>query len=1170
MAIFTYRAFIIGILCLFTFHTTVAIQQPGTGLPDDIPVTLRFTNVEIAEILNSIQQQTGFIFFYSNNLLNNKERRTIKVSKVPLEQALALLLDNKKFSWIIDRKHKSVRIVSREVQRLSPAIATSDSVATSTITGQVTDKSGTPLIGATLRIAGTGIGTLSDADGKFVLRQVPSNVLLQVTFTGFQRQELLITGSQQDLQIDLAPSPSELGQVEVLSTGYQQLPKERATGSFDYLDHQLLNRSVSTDILSRLEGVSSGVLFNKAANRVGFPGNGGDPAISIRGRSTLFANTAPLVILDNFPYDGDLSNINPNDIASVTVLKDAAAASIWGVRAGNGVIVLTSKMGQRNQKPVISFNTNVTVACKPDVYAIPQLTTKAYMDLEKFWFDNGKYDIPLSYMPYQQQSPVIDILDNEKKGRISHADAAQQLNALSSIDTRSDYSKYFLRKAIYQQYALNMSGGSQNDQYYLSGGFDRNLYSAVPDNYNRFTLNAKNTYKLLQERLELTSDLFFTKSLTRSHPARYSPLYPYEKVVDSKGNALPVIRDFRQASKDELSNSDYLDWNYYPFNERLNNNNKTDLSDYRINIGLQYKIIPALLSLHINYQYQQGNTDQDILMDQSSYSTRLLINEFTQIDPAGNITYPVPLGAIFTNNKANYKSNTGRAQLNYNQTFSAKHQVTAIGGFEIKDYNSSTSLTTLYGYNPDNATNIPVDYFTYFTRQFDGNPDRIPNMDRQGGTSDRFLSYYINAAYTYDYKYSFYVSARRDESNLFGVNTNQKGVPLYSAGVSWLISREKFYHLDAIPYLKIRVTDGYNGNLSKNLSAYTTARADGLNNYGVPQQVIINPSNPDLSWEKVHIINAGVDFGAKGNRLNGSVDFFSKKGENLIGNSPVAPQTGNTQFTGNTADMLTKGIDLTLNSINIKGAFTWTTNVLFSYARDKITDYKLQTGINNNYVQSNYMNPIVGRPYSAIFAYAWAGLDNMGNPQGIVDGKISEDYGAILNATNREGLVYKGPANPSFFGGIRNNFSYKGAELSFNITYKMGYYFRRGSFNATNGSYQQADYDKRWQHPGDEKITIVPSLIYPADDQRDAFYNGAEVLVEKGDQIRLQDIQAAYTLQRKNNRLPFSSIKIYGYVNNLGILWRANKLKLDPDFVGNGGYTMPTPSSYSFGATVNF
>ena len=170
MAIFTYRAFIIGILCLFTFHTTVAIQQPGTGLPDDIPVTLRFTNVEIAEILNSIQQQTGFIFFYSNNLLNNKERRTIKVSKVPLEQALALLLDNKKFSWIIDRKHKSVRIVSREVQRLSPAIATSDSVATSTITGQVTDKSGTPLIGATLRIAGTGIGTLSDADGKFVLR----------------------------------------------------------------------------------------------------------------------------------------------------------------------------------------------------------------------------------------------------------------------------------------------------------------------------------------------------------------------------------------------------------------------------------------------------------------------------------------------------------------------------------------------------------------------------------------------------------------------------------------------------------------------------------------------------------------------------------------------------------------------------------------------------------------------------------------------------------------------------------------------------------------------------------------------------------------------------------------------------------------------------------------
>lgn len=1163
------RIAMLAILCGFVCNTSFAIQRE-VSVSGKL-VTLSFINVKLGDILKSIQSQTGLSFFYSNNVLNESEPRTIKVNNVPVSQALSLLLDPQKFNWQINENAKSIRITSREIKS-AVVKATLDTVERNTVRGRVTDTKGEPLPGATIKVKGTGNGIMTDALGRFSLSDIPANSVLQISFTGFDNQEIL-ANDKENLQIRLSVNPNELKEVEVVSTGYQKLPKERATGSFAFVDNQLLNRSVSTDVLSRLDGVTSGLLFNKQMNKTGgLSSNGGDPTISIRGRSTIFGNTEPLIILDNFPYEGDPANINPNDIESVTVLKDAAAASIWGVRAGNGVIILTSKSGHHNQRPVVSFNSNITFSDKPNVYLLPQLTSSEYIDLEKFWFKNGKYDIYLQYLPYSVQSPVIDILDKEKNGLINHDQAEQQLSGLSNVDTRNDYERYFYRKALNQQYSASISGGTAANQYYLAAGFDKNLAAQVPNSYDRFTLNARNTYKLLRDKLDLSSDLLFIKSKTQANPDPYSyNAYPYEKLVDANGNALPVIRDWRQASKDALSNYSFLDWNYYPITERLNKNSKTDLTDYRINLGLNYKLIHQILSIGINYQYQQGNSDQNILRDQSSYSARLLINQFTQIDPNGGITYPVPLGGILNATTNNYKSNTGRVQLNYHQVFNKNHEITAIAGGEIKENKSFATSDVLFGYNSDNATNIPVDYFTTFTTQMDGGSSKIANQNNQFGTTDRIISYFANASYTYLQKYIISISGRRDESNLFGVEANKKGVPLYSIGASWDISRENFYKFPLLPYLRLKLTDGYNGNLSKNLSAYTTAQVQAyVNQFNAPQLVIINPPNRLLSWEKINIVNAAVDFGFKNDRVTGSIEYYIKKGENLIGNSPVAGQSGVAQFKGNTADLKTHGIDLIINSVNINRAFVWRTNFLLNYVKDKITQYKALTGAISNYVTQNYANPIVGKPYSAIFAYQWEGLDSAGNPQGKLNGKISKDYNAIVSSINLDDLKYMGTATPTVFGSLRNSFSYKSIDLSLNITYKMGYYFRRGSFISSNGGFQQADYSKRWQKPGDELRTNVPALIYPADGQRDQFYNGSEALVEKGDHIRLQDVQLGYTLTKRTNRLPFNSLRIYAYVSNLGIIWRANKLGLDPDYVGMGFYSIPLPRTYSFGITANF
>ncbi|WP_316838224.1 SusC/RagA family TonB-linked outer membrane protein [Pedobacter nutrimenti] len=1142
--------------------TTCLLQVSASSFGQQ--VTLSEKSVSLEKIFQLIRQQTGYDFLYDGKEIQSAKPVDVNFKNLDLRGALKKCLEDQGFDFEIG--DKSVVVTKRTsslMDRIAGVLTNID------VRGRITDENGNALSGAVIKVKGANRSTSANDKGEFFLGSVDEKAVLIIAYVGYETREIPAEKDLGVVALKLANNALEEVNVTV-NTGYQTLPKERATGSFSFVDNKLLNRSVSTNVLDRLDGVTSGLIFNKQANKIGGdPSSGGDPIISIRGRSTIFANTEPLIVLDNFPYEGDLSNINPNDIESVTVLKDAAAASIWGVRAANGVIVLTSKKGKTNQRAKISLNTNIMLFDKPDVYSVPQMSSKDYIYLEKFFFDKGKYDGDLNNQPFFTQSPVIDILDKEKTGKISHSDAASQLSALSNIDNRSDYSKYFLRKALNQQYALSISGGSQSDQYYISGGFDRNLASEIPNSYNRFTINAKNTYQLLGDKLEFTSELRFAKSKTEANPNNYRPSYPYEQLVGSAGQALPVIRDWRQASKDALSNIGLLDWNYYPYNERFNKGDKTDLSDYRIDLGLNYKVYKDILSLALSYLFQQGNTNRSVLNDQSSYNTRLLINQFAQIDPTGNITYPVPLGGTLATTNTNYKSSTGRIQLNYNQIFSVKHQVNAIGGFEVRDNNSFDMSNLLYGYNPDNASSVPVDYFTNFNTQIGGNSIRIPDGSRQNGSTDRFISYYVNAAYTYNNKYTVTASGRRDESNLFGVEANQKGVPLYSFGISWDLSKEAFYHLDFLPYLKIRLTDGYSGNLSKNLSAYTTAQIAYINQFDALTQQIINPPNAQLRWEKVHLFNAGIDYASKNNRISGSIDVYSKKAMDLIGNSPIAAQTGVTQFTGNTANMLTKGMDVMVNSINLNGRFGWTTNFLFNLVRNKITAYQLQTGVNDYYVNQNYSNPLVGKPYAAILAYPWAGLDNTGDPQGFLDGKLSKDYAAIENSTNLDNLKFIGTSTPTLFGSLRNNLTYKNLDLSFNITYKFGYYFRRGSYQSSALGYQQADFEKRWQKPGDENVTIVPALKYPLDVSRDVFFNGSEALIEKGDHIRLQDIQIGYTFKLKHMNQFFSSLRLYGYVNNLGVIWRANKLGLDPDYAGGNSYSIPNPRSFSLGLNLN-
>ncbi len=1021
---------------------------------------------------------------------------------------------------------------------------------------------------ASIWLRGTRQGTRTDANGFFRLVINNQERMLVISHLGYLDQVIEIGDGMQDtLRVKLEPAISELAAVEI-NTGYQLLPKERATGSFVQLDNSLLNRRVSTDILSRIEDVTPGLIFDRG------PIASGNPPITIRGQSTINAKTEPLIVIDNFPYEGDFNTINPNDVESITILKDAAAASIWGARAGNGVIVITTKRGGFNRKTNVSFNTNITVAAKPDQFYQPKISTADYIEVEKLLFARGYYTDAEQSLNNYALTPVVEMLIAGGK--------EAEIEQLKWQDVRNDYDRFLNRNAFNRQYAINLNGGSENQRFYFSAGYDRNLETLVGNAYRRVSLNAKNTYLFFDKRLELTSDIYFSESgretngfssvnMTSAYGSQID-LYPYARLSDGQGNHLAVVKDYRMSFVDNALRDGLLDWQYRPLDELSFADNSSRITDYRINSNLNYKFSKAI-SLSAFYQYAKTATDQRNLQPQEAYAVRNLINRYSIVRTAG-VERPIPLGGILDQTASQQKTHSLRLQLNAAHKWNDEHEINGLAGVEMRDQGTVVGVHRLYGYNDEYATSAAVDYTGSYTSYV--NPGqtnlRIPNVDSQRELTDRFLSYYSNLSYTLRNKYTLSASGRLDQSNLFGVETNNKGVPLYSVGLSWLLSDEDFYWFKSVPYLKLRATFGYNGNIDKSMSAFVTARYSSNDpNTRLPYATILNPPNPDLRWERVRVVNLGLDFGTANNRLNGSIEYFKKDGMDLIGVRPYAPSSGIVSFTGNYADTKGDGLDLVINAQILDRKLKWDNNLLFSAIGEKVTNYKQSFSV-ASYLDDYIIAPMEGRPLSAIYAYQWAGLDaSTGDPLGVLNGEPSQDYSAILAAATPQNLVYLGAGRPRLFGAFRNTFSYGAWSISVNISYRFKYYFRRASidYNALLLGYGgHGDYENRWRQAGDEQFTQVPSMPDEPIQSRNTFYTNSAILVDKADHIRLQDINLSYRLTKATMpRLPVSSAQLYVYANNIGILWKATNTKLDPDYAR---VASPPMRTIALGVKIDF
>lgn len=345
---------------------------------------------------------------------------------------------------------------------------------------------------------------------------------------------------------------------------------------------------------------------------------------------------------------------------------------------------------------------------------------------------------------------------------------------------------------------------------------------------------------------------------------------------------------------------------------------------------------------------------------------------------------------------------------------------------------------------------------------------------------------------------------------------------------------------------------------------------------GLPFAAINNVPNPDLRWERTGQLNIGVDVGSRNNIISGRLEYFRKKGNDLIGDGIIDPTTGISQLRGNFSDMKSHGFDIELKSVNINGSnFKWSTNLIFNYSSEKVTRFDVNYGALTYFNAFATGRPLVGKPLYSVYSYQWGGLDPAtGDPRVILADTLNKTHSTqTTNNVKMQDLVYSGRYNAPIFGSLFNNFRWKGLGLTFNIIYKFNYVFRRTSINysalASNGwKTGHKDFVLRWKQPGDEKLTNVPSIVYPANATRDAFYNQSELLIEKGDHIRLQFVNLNYEFENKLlKQISIQGLRLYFYVNNVGILWRANDKGIDPDYPF---MTYPPARTYSFGIKARF
>lgn len=1138
---------------LFILIVFSSLSVTATNLSDAKPISIQRSNISVKEALDIVKQQSGVYLMYQEKIINRSLRINLNLKNATLEKALDSICSQAGLKYELADDHVLLTPLLPPKQKNAPA------AKPMIIRGQVIDEAGASLIGATVRIDGKNTGTATDVNGAYSI-EASSGDYLVVSYLGYKSERIRVN-NRNLINFTLESDVQLLDDVVV--TGYQTISKERATGAFDIVGQKIIDKP-STSIAQRLVGVVPGVAASQDAN--------GNVSFVIRGQGSLISKKEPLLVVDGFPIEGTFNSINPNDVESISILKDAAAASIWGARASNGVIVITTKNSKKNKGLNVEFSAQVKINSKTDVdYLRNSASSTDMIEYEKSIF--GKYGNPAmgstanqsgfrsSYNKLYTQAGTL--YNQFATNEISEAEMNAGLSKLQTLDNKKQIEEYLLQRPIYQQYNLSLSGATDRMSNYVSLLYSHDIQRYQENKNDDMQFNYRgqmNVFKWLDFDLSATVQYKDAKNSGIS-ASDVTSLAPYDMLVNPDGSYadLNFLKFYTPMIDAMVPKEDfpYSDWSYNPITEIKNRNLKTTNVNLRFQGGLTFKIIEGL-TLTTKFQYERLQTDYRNLYNDRTFYVRNMVNQASTWDwSTGNITANLPSGSILYESKSIVDNYNWRNQINFNRTVAKVHAINFVGGIELnqlrtKNYNYAPS----YGYDDDHLTVGIFPNGTKGLKNWTGSALNLNYINQYKYKTDRYFSAFANLAYTFDDRYSVSGSFRIDASNFITKDPSYRYSPFWSVGASWNMTNEEFMEsLDFIGYLKPRITFGCNGNSDSSTSLIPLIAMDGYNQLtGELEADIYSRGNPTLRWERTNTLNIGIDYSFFHNKLYGKIDYYYKHGKDILADVAIPIVNGSNSAVINNAEITNHGIEFQIGSqMNITKDLTWDGNVVFAYNKNKVKKlFKTSMpywwlsgeGAGQQYIE--------GKPINSLYAYTYGGIKNVGtadSPKMMpVVNLINGEYMPFGGETSYDGLdflEYQGTKAAPYDIGMTHSFSYKGIDLSFTFTGKFGHVFQRTGFNyPTRGEIPNAQISDIMNADPNE---IVPMPYQDTDEL--VQWNKANYLsylTTNAFSIRMQELTLSYTLPMKYiNRAGMNRLTFYLQGNNL---FTIKSIDEDPEY----------------------
>lgn len=1156
-------------------------------------VSLNLKNARLSDALNELRKQTDMGFFYSIDDLNKNAPVTINVSKKKLSEVLDQLLAGTNMQYSIE---KNTVIIKRKVTERNEKQPADPAV---TVSGVVTTAKGAPLAGASVEDVPTGRSTLTDAAGKYSIL-VSRRTSLRFTYVGMKSFQVSIRVENGDTHIHnvkMEEVPAEMS--EIVVTGYQAIRKSEMVGSANTVKREDLLFDGTNSIEQMIQGKLPGTVVMNNNGLVGTR-----QRVRVRGTSTLLSNQEPVWVVDGIiqtdplPFQAaslnDVGNnfdmirnfignsiawLNPNDIEDVTVLKDAAATVLYGVKAANGVIVIKTKRGKEGRMAV-TYSGGIAVTEKLNYDRLNLMNSKERIDVSR-----EIYERRILGRMVTEAVGYEEVLRRYLDKKITYDQFNQEVKALETLNT--NWIDLLYQTPLSHNHTMSISGGTDRVTYYTSLALNQNLGTAKGNNSRSLNgsinLDAKLTDKLTAG-VRLNANMIKTDGFYQVDPFKYA---------QETSRAIPAY--------DANGNWKFYDkgysWsqilNYNVLNELAETGNNNDQRSFNASVNLNYAITPTL-----RFESLLGATSSNAVGEayasEQSYYTSLIRGYGYGAFNVGSPEYiksQLPHGGELNTSETRTTSLNWRNSLAWNKLV-GRHRLGALVGQEMRSTKTNGLSSTVYGYFPDRGRNITLPPRVIGTGVENELYEKMKSaiVDREAN----FLSYYGSLTYSYDERYVVTGSLRSDASNRFGQDRKHRYLPVWATGVRWNVHNEPWMaKQNWLSELNLRASYGWQGNVAENVGPDLIAQlpSEVVNTTtGEFELKIKSLGYADLRWEKTKTVNLGLDIGIAKNRFTLSVEYYNKRTEDMIIYKEVPSSYGIINMPVNAGRMQNEGIELTISGTLVRSKdFVWSMSMNTSKNRNS-----LDTDIPRN---DSWQAAVAGQLYkqgyavSSFWVFDFKGLDPTNGYPLFNIPTLAENPKIENDAT--EYMKYAGRFDPDFTAGFSSSFRYKLLTLSASFNVALGgkrLLYRMFDRSELPSAYNNMpkEFVNRWKKPGDEQVTNIPGIPGYVWDPRgwdyetpwawlpdyDGYievydaYNYSDARVVNASFLRCNNISLSYNLpDQLLKHVRVKSVALRASVSNPFIIVSKDYKSMDPE-VATGN--QPIPRVYSMGLNVSF